>query len=84
MAVHKSFSTKLTIKILTVVSILFILSLLCVYIFSGILLSKEASRSANNALQASINDIEESINSIEIITQNYASIAVETSQIRIT
>lgn len=77
MAVHKSFSTKLTIKILTVVSILFILSLLCVYIFSGILLSKEASRSANNALQASINDIEESINSIEIITQNYASIAVE-------
>lgn len=77
MVVHKSFSTKLTIKILTVVSILFILTLLSVYISSGILLSKEASRSANNALQASINDIEESINSIEIITQNYASIAAE-------
>lgn len=77
MGVHKSFSTKLTIKILKVVATLFILTLLCVSISSGLLLSKEASRAANNALQASINDIEESINSIEIITQIYASIATE-------
>lgn len=77
MGVHKSFSTKLTIRILTVISILFILTLLCVSITSGILLSREASRSANNALQASINDIEKSISSIEIITQNYGNIAAE-------
>lgn len=76
----RSFSTRLSFNVLLVVSILFVMALLFVAIFSHVLITKEATKSATNILNASIADIERTLAQVESGTQNAAWLAVENSQ----
>ena len=71
----KSFSTRLSLNILLIVSILFIISLGVVAVSSHKLIADEATRSAQNILKATISEIEVPLNTIEVSTQAIAGIA---------
>lgn len=75
MGTTKSFSTRLSLNILLIVSILFIVVLLIVAISSHILMTKEATKSATSILEANIAHIEDALHSIEINVKNEAWIA---------
>lgn len=66
----RSFSTRLSLNILLVVSILFIVALAIVAVSSHILMSQEARKSASNILAANIAKIELALNSVEVNVQN--------------
>ena len=70
----KSFSTRLSLNILLIVSILFITALVAASIFSHRLISREAMKSADNLLHATISDIEKVTISIETMTRDAAGI----------
>lgn len=73
----QSFSTRLSLNVVLVVSILFLIALLTVAIFSHLLITDEANKSANNTLAASIADIEKTLQSVEAVTENAAWMAEE-------
>lgn len=77
MGINRSFSKKLIVNILTVITILFVLTIVGIAFISGAILTKEATRSAENELNASINDIGKHIENVENITQNYAYLAYD-------
>ena len=70
----KSFSTRLSLNILLIVSILFITALVAASVFSHRLISREAMKSADNLLHATISDIEKVTLSIETMTRDAAGI----------
>ena len=72
----KSFSTRLSFNILLVVSILFIISLAVVAVSSHVLMSREATKSATNMLEANIAKVEKTLTAIEINTRDAAMISV--------
>lgn len=76
----RSFSTRLSFNILLVVSILFVMALTIVAIFSHVLITREAKKSATNMLNASIADIERTLGQVESCSQNAAWLAVENCQ----
>lgn len=76
----RSFSTRLSFNILLVVSILFVVALTVVAIFSHVLTTREAQKSATNMLNASIADIERTLAHVESSSQSAAWLAVENSQ----
>lgn len=77
MVFQKSLSTKLIIKIVIIVSILSVFTLICVSFAMRAVITKEAIKSAENAIQASVTDIEKDLDNVENITLNYACLAVE-------
>ena len=68
----RSFSTRLSFNVLLIVAILFTLVLLAVALASHIIIADEATRSAQNTMQACIADVEKSLNSVECAVQNTA------------
>lgn len=66
----RSFSARLSINILLIVSILFLIATIITAVSSHMIIADEATKSAKNNLQASINDIEKALQSVEDITQN--------------
>jgi len=68
----RTFSTRLSLNVLLVVSILFAVALFAVALISHILIAEEATKSANNRLNACISDVEKSLNSVECAIQNAA------------
>lgn len=68
----KSFSTRLSFNILLVVSILFIVSLAIVAVSSHVLMTREATKSATNMLEANIAKVEKTLTAIEINTRGAA------------
>ncbi len=66
----KSFSTRLSLNILLIVSALFVVATIITAVTSHLMIADEATKSAKNNLQAAINDIEKSLQSVEDITQN--------------
>ena len=62
---RRSFSTRLSLRILLVVSVLFLASIAVVAFWSHRLIAEEAKRSAQNILNASIKDIEKKLVPIE-------------------
>lgn len=75
----QSFSTRLSLNVLLVVSILFIIALVTLATSSHLLIAEEANKSANNTLSAAIADIEKTLQSIEAITENAAWLVTENS-----
>lgn len=75
----RSFSTRLSLNVLLVVSILFLIALVTVAISSHLLITDEANKSANNTLSAAISDIEKTLQSVEAITENAAWLVEENS-----
>ncbi|MCQ2283781.1 MAG: SpoIIE family protein phosphatase [Bacteroidales bacterium] len=76
----KSFSTRLSLNVLLIVSILFVVALSVVAIFSHILISKEAQKSSTNMLNASISDIEQTLLQVESTIQNASWLVKENEQ----
>lgn len=68
----RSFSTRLSLNVLLVVSIMFAVSLFTVAVSFHMLGGKAATKSAANVLRASKSDIEKSLNSVECAVQNTA------------
>lgn len=60
-----SFSAKLTLNVLTMMSVLFLLSLGIVSYWSNTLISNEAAKNAQNLLDKNISDIEKILSTIE-------------------
>ena len=69
---RRSFSTRLSLRILLVVSILFLASIAVVAFWSHRLITEEAKRSAQSILYASIRDIEKKLVPIEEKVNNVA------------
>ena len=69
---RRSFSTRLSLRILLVVSVLFLASIAVVAFWSHRLIAEEAKRSAQNILNASIRDIEKKLVPIEEKVNNVA------------
>ncbi len=73
----KSFSARLSLNIILIVSILFIIALTVVAISSHLIILDEATKSAHSLLDASIADIEKSIQAVEISTHSGTFVAKE-------
>lgn len=69
---RRSISTRLSLNILLVVSVLFLAAIGIVAFTSHKLITDEAKRSAQNVLDASINDIEKKLSPTESRTENLA------------
>ena len=69
---RRSFSTRLSLRILLVVSVLFLASIAVVAFWSHRLITEEAKRSAQSILNASIKDIEKKLVPIEEKVNNVA------------
>ena len=69
---RRSFSTRLSLRILLVVSVLFLASIAVVAFWSHRLITEEAKRSAQSILNASIRDIEKKLVPIEEKVNNVA------------
>lgn len=72
-----SFPTRLSFQIISVVSGLLIFSLIVVALYSYSLIGDEATKSANNALDAAISDIETVLAKVETATKDAADLALE-------
>lgn len=77
MGASKSFSTRLSLNILLIVSILFIIALGIVAVSSHLLIAEEATKNANNTLKSSISSISGTLQKIETATQNTAWVVKE-------
>lgn len=77
MALHKSFSNRLINRIILIVFTVFIIMNIGLSLVLGGILFKEATKTAENALTASINAIENNLDNIESLTQNYAVLAAD-------
>lgn len=69
---NRSFSTRLSLRVLLFVSIMFLLSIGVIAFMSHKLITEEAKRSAQNVLDASISDIEKKLLPTEAKVQNIA------------
>ncbi len=73
----KSFSARLSLNILLIVSILFIIALSIVAVSSHGLIADEATKSATHILEATISDIEKDLQMVEMATYSTAWYATE-------
>ena len=69
MNVGKSFSTRLSLIILAITSVVFILTIGAAAITSHILISDEATKSVENLLDATIKDIEKTLQNVEFAVE---------------
>lgn len=69
MKLRKSFSTKLSLNILAVTSVVFILTIGAAAISSHILISDEATKSLENLRDATIKDIEKTLQNVEFAVE---------------
>lgn len=72
---NKSFSKRLSLNIVLMVSMIFIIALAIVAVSSHKLIAEEATRSAQNMLHAAISEMELPLNTIEVSTKATAEIA---------
>lgn len=75
----KSFSTRLSLNVLLIVTIFFIVVLGIVAVSSHMLISEEATRSASNILKASILDIEKTLQTVESTVKDASWLVKENS-----
>ncbi len=68
--ISKSFSARLSLNILLIVSVLFIATIAITAISSHYIIADEAKKSASNILNATISDIEKTLQSVEDITRD--------------
>lgn len=61
----KSFSTRLSLNILLIVSVLFIITIVIVAIFSHKMIIDESTKAANNSISSIVNDIEKNLLAVE-------------------
>ena len=73
----KSFSTRLSLNVLLIVTILFVIVLGIVAVSSHMLISDEAKRSASNILKATILDVEKTLQSVESTVKDASWLAKE-------
>lgn len=76
----KSFSTRLSLNVLLIVTIFFIVVLGIVAVSSHMLISEEATRSASNILKASILDIEKTLQTVESTVKDASWLVKENSK----
>lgn len=69
MTVGKSFSTRLSLNILAVTSVVFILTIGAAAISSHILISDEATKSLEHLLDATVKDIEKTLQNVEFAVE---------------
>ena len=72
---NRSFSTRISLNILLVVAILFIVSIAIVAVSSHRIIADEATRSAQNILDAKIAELERSLSNVEMTAQGVAWLA---------
>ncbi|MBO7652635.1 MAG: SpoIIE family protein phosphatase [Bacteroidales bacterium] len=73
----KSFSTRLSLNVLLIVTIFFIVVLGIVAVSSHLLISEEATRSASNILKTNILDIEKTLQTVESTVKDASWLAKE-------
>ena len=73
----KSFSTRLSLNVLLIVTILFVIVLSIVAVSSHLLISDEAKRSASNILKATILDVEKTLQTVESTVKDASWLAKE-------
>lgn len=76
----KSFSTRLSLNVLLIVTIFFIVVLGIVAVSSHLLISEEATRSASNILKANILDIEKTLQTVESTVKDASWLVKENSK----
>ncbi|MBQ2573314.1 MAG: SpoIIE family protein phosphatase [Bacteroidales bacterium] len=76
----KSFSTRLSLNVLLIVTIFFIVVLGIVAVSSHLLISEEATRSASNILKANILDIEKTLQTLESTVKDASWLVKENSK----
>lgn len=69
MSPAKSFSTRLSLNILALTSVVFILTIGAAAISSHILISDEATKSLENLLDATIKDVEKTLQTVEFAVE---------------
>lgn len=74
---YKSFSTRLSLNVLLIVTILFVIVLSIVAVSSHLLISDEAKRSASNILKATILDVEKTLQTVESTVKDASWLAKE-------
>lgn len=72
---NRSFSTRISLNILLVVAILFIISIAIVAVSSHRIIADEATRSAQNILDAKIAELERTLSNVEMTAQGVAWLA---------
>lgn len=72
MTIRQSFSRRLSLSILLITSILFILAIAVAAISSHVLIAEEATKSAENLLDATIQKIEKTLEIVETTVENLA------------
>ena len=75
----KSFSSRLSWRIIGIVSGILVVILLIVDIVSHQLIADEATRSTQHILHGTISDIEKPLNEVEVVTKTVAALALQTS-----
>ena len=73
----KSFSTRLSLNVLLIVTILFVIVMGIVAVSSHKLISDEAKRSASNVLKATILDVEKTLQTVESTVKDASWLAKE-------
>lgn len=73
----KSFSTRLSLNVLLIVTILFVIVMGIVAVSSHMLISDEAKRSASNILKATILDVEKTLQTVESTVKDASWLAKE-------
>ena len=76
----KSFSTRLSLNVLLIVTILFVIVLGIVAVSSHMLISDEAKRSASNILKATILDVEKTLQTVESTVKDASWLAKENNK----
>ena len=80
MNLRKSFSTKLSLNILAVTSVVFILAIGAAAISSHILISDEATKSVEHLLDATIGEIEKTLQNVEFAVEASSWLVAENKQ----
>ena len=74
---EKSFSARLSLNILLITSVLFVAAIAVAAVSSHKLISEEATKSAQNLLNATIKDIEKTLQGVESVVESYAWLVEE-------
>lgn len=77
MILSKSFSTRLSLNVLLIVTVFFIVVLGIVAVSSHLLISEEATRSASNILKANVLEIEKTLQAVESTAEGASWLARE-------
>ena len=78
---NKSFSQRLSRKVILIVAIIFIIGLIVVGVTSNSLIAEEAEQSTRAILHGTISDFELPMNEVEISTRTVAALMVSTKEV---